>query len=62
MQEFALHVTHDHDYRFKTPKFDQIVKVLRGAYMKATSNELEVQEVGDAASLARNMMTKVALP
>ena len=42
MQEFALHVTHEYDYRFKTPIFETVVTVLCGAYEQCTGEKPEV--------------------
>lgn len=57
-----MHIKHEYDYRFKTAQFRDVVRVLEGAYQNATGDALEVQEVGDVDSLAKNMMTKVRPP
>jgi len=59
-QEFALHITGEYDYRFKSPVYDTVVKVLQGAFANATGEPLEVvsAQVGD---LAKSMMTKASV-
>jgi len=59
-QEFALHVTHEYDYRFKTGLLDQIVRVLQEAFLNATGDPLEVVQT-DVQDLAKSMMTKASV-
>jgi len=60
-QEFALHVSEEYDYRFKTQLYKQAIDVLQEAYTTCTGGTvLQVDDV-DSSGLAKQIMTKVSV-
>jgi len=59
-EEFAIHVSDEYDYRFKTPQFERIIEIMSKAYEKCTGATLQVDEV-DTTGLAKQIMTKVSV-
>ena len=60
-QEFALHVTGEYDYRFKSPMWEQAVTALQKAFEGVRGEPLEIASVGSVSELQMQMMTKASL-
>lgn len=58
-QEFAIHMSDEYDYRFKSSLWEQVCNVMKEQYRNVTGEELNV---GDSVvDLAEQMITKAAV-
>ncbi len=60
-QEFALHVTGEYDYRFKSPMWEQAVTALQKAFEGVRGEPLEIASVGSVSELQMQMMTQMVM-
>ena len=60
-QEFAVHLSDEYDYRFKSSLWEQAVGVMKNCFLNGTGTELPVNDYANVDALAQQVMTKVAV-